>query len=143
MKPKMRRRPLLCLSSVIFQWARCLRCRLPKPWRTFGPPKNPPIFPQMTVIWRGLFSTGRTKLLPPHPQRLRYPINPIEPTRDYPSRSNFDRSTDADHFPDFVHLFVRDRDASVRPVVQSVCLPHPRVLLRKSMQHDVSAGADA
>src|SRR6266436_7987299 len=35
---------------------------------------------------------------------------------------NFDWSADPDQFPDFVHLFIRDRDASVRPVMQNVCL---------------------
>jgi len=61
------------------------------------------------------------------------------------SKSRFDvnGSADPDQFPNLVHLVVRDRDASVGPVMQSVCLSHKSVLLRKSVQHDVAAGTDA
>jgi len=54
------------------------------------------------------------------------------------SGNDFDRRADVNQLPNIVHLFVRDGDATVRPVMQSVCLPHPRVLFRQSVQHNVT-----
>src|SRR5712692_648612 len=56
---------------------------------------------------------------------------------------DFDWSADTNQFPDFVHLFIRNRHASVRPVMQNVGLPHPCILLGKCVQHDGGSGTDA
>src|SRR6266851_9602481 len=62
-------------------------------------------------------------------------VGTLSPGTQRSSRLDFNRSAGADQFPNLVHLFVRHRNASVSPVMQSVCLSHESVILREAVQH--------
>src|ERR1035438_1396461 len=56
---------------------------------------------------------------------------------------DFNRSTHSNQFPNLIHLFVRNRNASVGPIVQRMSLSHECELLGKAVQHYVPSGIDA
>jgi hypothetical protein len=45
---------------------------------------------------------------------------------------DFDGSADRNQLPKFIRFFVRERNAPISPVMQSVRFPHPRILLGKT-----------
>jgi hypothetical protein len=99
----------------------------------------------IVVIWLlGVYPGGEPTLSWNHCTRNRMVTSVKAWFHQLPRSGNdFDRRADVNQLPDFVHFFVRDGDATIRPVMHSVCLPHPRVLLRQSVQHNVTPRVDA
>src|SRR5271169_3402853 len=67
------------------------------------------------------------------------------PTRSTKSLSRLDlnRRPVRHRLPDFIDLFVRDRDAPVRPILETVGLSHPAVALRQAMYEHISPWGDS
>src|SRR4029078_5783290 len=85
---------------------------------------------------------GASRAVPPFASTAEGGPHEID-TRWAGSGLDFDRCAHAHQIPQVAPFFIRYRDASVGPIMQSMRLPDPRILLRKPVHHDVASRTDA